>query len=81
MCVIGCTIGVICSYAGPDSYQVVDKFQVDWGSYLVSNKSFIYATIDGRGSGLKGDKILFTNYRKLGTLEIEDQINVTRFVI
>lgn len=65
-------------YGGPDSYQVIDKFNLDWGSYLAANKSIIYVTIDGRGSGLKGDKILFSGYRKLGTVEVIDQINVTK---
>lgn len=51
---------------------------MDWGSYLAANKSIIYASIDGRGSGSKGDRVLFSGYRKLGTVEIYDQINVTR---
>ncbi|KAG5896521.1 hypothetical protein JTB14_020494 [Gonioctena quinquepunctata] len=67
-------------YGGPDTYQVVDKFVLDWGSYLAANKSIIYAAIDGRGSGLNGDKIMFAGYRKLGTVEIMDQINVTRLI-
>ncbi|CAH1961628.1 unnamed protein product [Acanthoscelides obtectus] len=71
---------VVNVYGGPDTFQVVDRFVLDWGSYLASNKSIIYATIDGRGSGLKGDKMLFSGYRKLGTVEIEDQINVTRLI-
>lgn len=65
-------------YGGPDSYQVVEKFSLQWGSYLAANKSIIYAKIDGRGSGLKGDRMLFSIYRKMGTVEVEDQINVTR---
>ncbi|XP_076230244.1 venom dipeptidyl peptidase 4 isoform X2 [Nomia melanderi] len=65
-------------YGGPDSYQVTEKFNVDWGTYLVTNKSIIYATIDGRGSGLMDNGMLFAGYRKLGTVEIADQINVTR---
>lgn len=48
---------------------------------MAANKSIIYATIDGRGSGLKGDKYLFSNYRAIGTLEIADQINVTKYVL
>ncbi|KAK9703462.1 Trypsin [Popillia japonica] len=69
---------VVNVYGGPDSYQVLEKFSVDWGSYLAVNKSIIYATIDGRLSGLKGDKILFSGYRNLGTVEVEDQISVTQ---
>lgn len=65
-------------YGGPDTYQVTEKFNVDWGTYLVSNKSIIYAAIDGRGSGLMGNSMLFAGYRNLGTVEIIDQINVTR---
>lgn len=65
-------------YGGPDSYQVTEKFDVDWGTYLVTNKSIIYATIDGRGSGLMDNGMLFAGYRNLGTVEIADQINVTR---
>lgn len=65
-------------YGGPDSYQVTEKFNMDWGMYLVTNKSIIYAAIDGRGSGLMGNDMLFAGYRQLGTVEIFDQINVTR---
>lgn len=67
-------------YGGPDSFQVTDRFGMDWGTYLTANKSIIYGTIDGRGSGLKGDKILFAGYRRLGTVEIVDQINTTRLL-
>ncbi|CAK9800503.1 Venom dipeptidyl peptidase 4 [Anthophora quadrimaculata] len=67
-------------YGGPDSYQVTEKFNVDWGTYLVTNKSIIYATIDGRGSGLMDNDMLFAGYRNLGTVEIADQINVTRYL-
>ncbi|XP_057672414.1 venom dipeptidyl peptidase 4 isoform X1 [Diorhabda carinulata] len=67
-------------YGGPDTYQVVDKFLLDWGSYLAANKSIIYAAIDGRGSGLRGDKIMFAGYRNLGTVEVADQINVTKLL-
>lgn len=67
-------------YGGPDSYSVTDKWGMDWGTYLSSNQSVIYAKIDGRGSGLRGDKLLHSIYLKLGTVEITDQIEVARFV-
>lgn len=67
-------------YGGPDTYQVIDKFSLDWGSFLAANKSIIYATIDGRGSGLRGNNLLFAGYRKLGTVEVIDQINVTKLI-
>ncbi|XP_059473020.1 venom dipeptidyl peptidase 4 isoform X2 [Neocloeon triangulifer] len=67
-------------YGGPDSSQVSDRFVGDWGTYLTTNRSIIYAAIDGRGSGLKGNKILFSGYKRLGSVEIEDQINVTKYL-
>lgn len=71
---------VVYVYGGPDSSQVTERFNVDWGTYLVTNKSIIYAAIDGRNSGLKGNNMLFSGYRNLGTVEIYDQINVTRYL-
>ncbi|XKL65660.1 hypothetical protein PGB90_009080 [Kerria lacca] len=65
-------------YAGPDSNQVFNRYKVSWETYFCLNNDVIIAYIDGRGSGLKGDDMLFANYKKLGSVEIEDQINVTR---
>jgi len=42
----------------------------------VSNYGVVYAQIDGRGTGFQSDEYLFTMYRSLGTVEIEDQIDV-----
>lgn len=61
-------------YGGPDSSSVTNKWSIDWGSYLVSSRDYIYAKIDGRGSGLRGDKNLFAIYRNLGGFEVHDQI-------
>jgi dipeptidyl-peptidase 4 len=61
-------------YGGPDSSSVTTKWSLDWGTYLVSTRDIIYVKIDGRGSGLRGDKNLFSLYRKLGTVEVQDQI-------
>jgi dipeptidyl-peptidase-4 len=57
--------------------QISDAFTLGWGAYLTTNRSIIYGLIDGRGSGLKGDKLKFSVYRHLGTVEIFDQIEVT----
>ena len=54
-----------------------DKFRIDWGDYLASERGIIYTSIDGRGSGFYGDKLLHALYRSLGTAEVEDQIDVT----
>ncbi|XP_023036730.1 venom dipeptidyl peptidase 4 isoform X1 [Drosophila willistoni] len=65
-------------YGGPDSYSVTNKWILDWGTYLSSNQSVIYAKIDGRGSGLRGENLLHAIYLQLGTVEISDQISVTQ---
>ncbi|XP_046398463.1 venom dipeptidyl peptidase 4 isoform X2 [Ischnura elegans] len=71
---------VVLVYGGPNTNQVNDRFEADWGTYLVTNRSVIYASIDARGSGLRGDKLLYSVYRNLGSFEVEDQINVTRYL-
>lgn len=69
---------IIDVYGGPNSVSVTNRWSVDWGTYLVSGKDYIYVRIDGRGSGNKGDENLFTLYRKLGTVEVHDQIETAK---
>ena len=52
-----------------------------WASYLSSTRSWVVAHIDGRGSGHDGDKRRFQVYEQLGSLEVDDQIEVTRYLI
>lgn len=68
------------SYGGPGSQLVNDRFRIDWGDYLASEKGIIYTSIDGRGSGYSGDDILHSLHRGLGTGEVDDQIAVTAYV-
>lgn len=68
-------------YGGPNSQQVSDRFRVDWGTHLASSRGVIYAMIDGRGTGYQGDKMLHEIYRQMGTVEIEDQIQVVQHLI
>ncbi|CAH4036499.1 unnamed protein product [Pieris brassicae] len=67
-------------YAGPDTAQVTKQWNVDWGTYLVSRFGIAVAKIDGRGSGLQGVQNMFAVNRKLGTVEVEDQITVTKYL-
>uniref|UniRef100_A0A182WEQ8 Venom dipeptidyl peptidase 4 n=1 Tax=Anopheles minimus TaxID=112268 RepID=A0A182WEQ8_9DIPT len=61
-------------YGGPNSANVVGTWSIGWGTHLASNRSVVYAKIDGRGSGLRGDRLMYQIYRKLGTVEVQDQI-------
>ncbi|KAK6483085.1 dipeptidyl peptidase 4-like [Huso huso] len=65
-------------YAGPCSQKVDNRFRLSWATYLASTEQIVVASFDGRGSGYQGDDIMHAIYRKLGTLEVEDQITAAR---
>nr|XP_049696840.1 venom dipeptidyl peptidase 4 isoform X1 [Helicoverpa armigera]XP_049696841.1 venom dipeptidyl peptidase 4 isoform X1 [Helicoverpa armigera]XP_049696842.1 venom dipeptidyl peptidase 4 isoform X1 [Helicoverpa armigera]XP_049696843.1 venom dipeptidyl peptidase 4 isoform X1 [Helicoverpa armigera] len=67
-------------YGGPDTALVTKQWTLDWGSSLVSRWGIAIAHIDGRGSGLRGVTNMFALNRRLGTVEIEDQISVTKYL-
>ena len=54
---------------------------MDWGTYLTTSEDVIYGTIDGRGSGYRGDDLLFEIHYKLGKPEVADQIEVTKKLV
>ncbi|KAM3916769.1 prolyl endopeptidase FAP-like [Leptodactylus fuscus] len=61
-------------YGGPSSQEVQHTFFISWRTYLASTEDIIVASVDGRGTAYQGDKFMHAVYKKLGTLEIEDQI-------
>ncbi|XP_069472426.1 dipeptidyl peptidase 4 isoform X2 [Ambystoma mexicanum] len=65
-------------YAGPCSQKVDQVFRINWATYLASTENVIVASVDGRGSGYQGDKIMHELFRRLGTVEVEDQISAVR---
>lgn len=65
-------------YAGPCSQRADAIFRLNWATYLASTENIIVASFDGRGSGYQGDKIMHAINRRLGTLEVEDQIEAAR---
>ena len=66
-------------YAGPGSQSVTEKFRLGWSTYMSSSESVIYAVIDGRGSGARGQRHLHSVYRQLGTIEVDDQVTGARY--
>lgn len=68
-------------YGGPDSNAVLDRWSVDYGTYMASQNGVVYVKIDARGSGLRGDALMHQIYRKLGTAEIEDQTTTARLLV
>nr|AGX25161.1 dipeptidyl peptidase [Leptinotarsa decemlineata] len=71
---------VVNTYGGPDSNQILDAYSTALQYYMVTNREYIYILIDGRGTGRDGQNKMFQMYRKFGTVEIEDQIYVTRYL-
>ncbi|XP_072941635.1 venom dipeptidyl peptidase 4 [Epargyreus clarus] len=67
-------------YGGPDTALVTKQWSIDWGTSLVNRWGIAIAHIDGRGSGLRGVNNMFALNRRLGTVEIEDQITVTKYL-
>lgn len=65
-------------YGGPGSIRVTNTFGIGFQSYQVSNKSYVYVEIDGRGTAQKGIDMMFSVNNRLGTYEMEDQIAVAK---
>ncbi|XP_072033192.1 prolyl endopeptidase FAP-like [Amphiura filiformis] len=68
-------------YGGPGSQSVNNIFELGWNAYLSSRYYMIVASIDGRGAGFYGEDNLYSVYKKLGTVEIEDQIKGVQYLI
>ncbi|WP_010181952.1 S9 family peptidase [Aquimarina agarilytica] len=67
-------------YSGPGSQMVKNS----WNSYndlwhhLLTQKGYIVACIDGRGTGFKGGKFKKSTQLQLGKLEAQDQIDFAK---
>lgn len=60
----------------PGSQLVSEEFRVDWNNYLASQKSFIVAQIDGRGSGYQGEAFKSKIKGNISVADVEDQLTV-----
>lgn len=60
----------------PGSQLVSEEFKVDWNHYLASQKQFIVAQIDGRGSGFQGEAFKSQIKGNISAVDVEDQITV-----
>ncbi|XP_043206770.1 venom dipeptidyl peptidase 4-like isoform X1 [Amphibalanus amphitrite] len=69
---------LVYTYGGPNSQVIGDGWGVAWDDHLVTERDIIYVTIDGRGSGYRGDRLLHSIYYKMGMVEVEDQIAVAK---
>ena len=72
---------IVYVYGGPGAQQVSDSWTVGWGEYLATSRNIVYILMDGRGTGYQSKEFLFSVYRNLGTVEMQDQIAVTRRLV
>lgn len=70
---------LLVQYSGPDSQEVLDRYQVDWYHYL-AEQGYVIAAVDGRGTGARGVEFRKCTYLKLGLLESDDQIATANYL-
>ncbi|XP_063241591.1 inactive dipeptidyl peptidase 10-like [Bacillus rossius redtenbacheri] len=66
--------------AAPGSQLVSERWAVHWGTYLASARNFIVAQVDGRGSGFQGERLMHQLRHRLGSVEVDDQVAVIRYL-
>lgn len=69
---------IVYVYGGPDAITTIDSYDIGFREYMVTNRKFVYAEIDVRGSNFKGNDMYYTINARLGSIEIEDFISVTK---
>ena len=70
---------VMVQYSGPNSQQVLDRYGTDW-HYALANEGFVIASVDGRGTGARGEEFRKQTYMNLGIKESDDQAAAARYL-
>ncbi|KAI9322088.1 dipeptidyl peptidase IV N-terminal region-domain-containing protein [Dichotomocladium elegans] len=65
-------------YGGPGSQTVSYRFSLDWHVFLASKLQYIVVMVDGRGTGYRGRAYRMCVRKRLGELEVIDQVNAGR---
>ncbi|KAG5863432.1 Inactive dipeptidyl peptidase 10, partial [Gonioctena quinquepunctata] len=66
--------------AAPSSQSISSRWEKSWAWYLASTRNFIVAQIDARGSGFQGVKMRREIQRRIGTIEVQDQLAVLTYL-
>ena len=69
----------ISQYSGPNSQSVLDKWEIGWDQYLAAN-DIVVVSVDGRGTGARGEEFRKCTYMKLGRFESDDQIEAAEYL-
>ena len=67
-------------YSGPGSQQVANTWNGanDYWFLMLTQKGYIVACVDGRGTGFKGAEFKKCTQKELGKYEVEDQIDAAK---
>lgn len=66
-------------YSGPNSQTVLNRWSVGWEN-LLAQKGYIVVSVDGRGTGAKGEAFRKITYLQLGKYETIDQIETAKYL-
>ena len=58
----------------------MDDWKMDFNTYMASGLSYLVLEIDGSGSGGQGEEKVTEIKNKLGQLEVQDQLDATRYI-
>ena len=70
---------VVLVYGGPHGFSVQNAWSVDLREYLV-RQGFLVFSLDNRGAARQGVRADAALYRRLGTIEVEDQVAGAQFL-
>ncbi|XP_069989241.1 inactive dipeptidyl peptidase 10 isoform X5 [Penaeus vannamei] len=65
----------------PGQQLVNHKWNVDWGTYLASNKSWVVLDMDVRGAAGQDLSFMYKPAWKLGEVEVHDHLAVTKSLV
>lgn len=67
-------------YSGPNSQTVTDNWDFGNWEYVLSHKGYIVVSVDGRGTGARGEEFRKMTYLQLGKYETIDQIETAKYI-
>lgn len=66
-------------YSGPNSQEVLNRWGFGWEQVLAA-KGYIVVSVDGRGTGARGEEFRKMTYMQLGKYETIDQIEAAKYL-
>jgi dipeptidyl-peptidase-4 len=66
-------------YGGPDSQTVVDTWSFGWDNYL-AQEGYIVVSVDGRGTGGRGEEFRKLTYLQMGKYETIDMVEAAKYL-